>query len=398
MRPHSVLILLLSALSWSLPAWAQDPARAPIRAVIRIQPDHDRSREIWTRLGGQTVDLAVTLVRVDDRGERRITEQLAAASQLARAHSARIVVWFRSDPSRGGIRVYIAEPGADSVFVRYLAQPSDSPDARSASAEAVALVVRSGLRALAQGADIGVPSREVVRADQAAAAAASTAASATEPTSSALPNAPSPPPPTNSSAHASAPAAPRSAHAPRRSLSPTVAIGWQASRDGLQRYGHHGLLVRAGASLGANRNDWSLRVALAGYPEAATRDPLTVLYVARHGASVGLWRRVRTGPLWLEAALSAGATRFVRRTEALADGVTETPAQATWCATLGPSAGAHWPLLTRPAHQLGLFFHLAVDVVLGAPRFSYLVAGQLETRAATEPVQPRASAGLRWQF
>lgn len=394
MRPHSALILLLSVLSWALPAWAQDSKHAPIRAVIRIQPDHDRSREIWTRLGGQTVDLAVTLVRVSDRGERRITEQLAAASQLARAHNARIVVWFRSDPNRGGIRVYIAEPGADSVFVRYLAQPSDSPDARSASAEAVALVVRSGLRALAQGADIGVPSREVVRADQAAAAAASTAASPTEPTGNAQPDAPSPPPTTNSSASASAPATHRSGPVPRRSISPTVAIGWQASRDGLQRYGHHGLLVRAGANL----DNWSLRVALAGYPEAAIRDSLTVLYVARYGASLGLWRRVRTGPLWLEAALSAGATRFVRRTEALADGVTETPAQATWCATLGPSAGIHWPLITRSAHQLGLFFHLAADVVLGAPKFSYLVAGQLETRAAAEPVQPRASAGLRWQF
>lgn len=328
-----------------------------MRTIVRLAPapgtdgakgdEGDEDDEIWERMRGQTSDLDLVLIRMDDDGEPRLALQLQAASRLAVAHDARAVVWLRPMPAQPGLVVYVAEPDADRVFVRHVPQREPGLAARSATAEAAALVVRSALRALAAGTPIGVPARALVIAEQAT--------------------------------------------APSPALRWHLAAHWQAAADGARRLGHHGAALRVGLGRGA----WQVHAAVATHPAVTLVDDRARLRVARHGAGLGVaWSR-DAAALRLGVALDASALLYTRTTEPAAPGVVA--AAPAYLPALAISPGVH-VRVPLGARALSLELAIAADVVVGAPEFVYRRADATERHTRLRPVQPRASLGLRWQL
>jgi hypothetical protein len=337
------LLIAVHALAIAAPAHAE-----PMRTIVRLAPaPGEDGDELWARMRGQTSDLDVVLIRVDDDGEPALTHQLQAASRLAVAHDVRAVVWLRPLPAQPGVAVYVAEPDADRVFVRHVPQREPGLAARSATAEAAALVVRSALRALAAGTPIGVPARSLV-AEQAPAPSAS---------------------PTGLRWH--------------------LAAHWQAAADGAQRLGHHGAALRVGLGRGA----WQVHAAVATHPAATLVDDRARLRVARHGAGLGLvWLR-DAAALRLGAALDVSALLYTRTTAPAVPGVVA--AAPAYLPALAISPGVH-VRVPLGARALVLELAVAADVLVGAPEFVYQRAGATELHTRLWPVQPRASLGLLW--
>lgn len=335
------LLIAVHALAIAAPARAE-----PMRTIVRLAPaPGEDGDELWERMRGQTSDLEVVLIRMDDDGEPALTHQLQAASRLAVAHDARAVIWLRPLPAQPGVIVYVAEPDADRVFVRHVPQREPGLAARSATAEATALVVRSALRALAAGAPIGVPTRSLVIAEQA------------------------PRPPTALRWH--------------------LAAHWQAAADGAQRLGHHGASVRAGLG----RGTWQVHATVATHPAATLVDDRARLRVARHGAGLGLAWLGHAAALRLGAALDVGALLYTRTTTPVAPGVVA--AAPAYLPALAISPGVH-VRVPLGARALSLELAVAADVLVGAPEFVYRRAGAAERHTRLWPVQPRASLGLLW--
>jgi hypothetical protein len=337
-------LLALAAVLAAAPASAE-----PMRAIVRLvdAPGSD-SDELWSRMHGQTSDLEVVIIRMADQGELSLADQIQAASRLARAYDVRAVVWLRPLPDQPGVAVYVAEPAAERVFVRHVPQREPGLAARSATAEAAALVVRSSLRALAQGTPIGVPAAALVRAEQ------------------------------------------RAQTSPDERTRWLLAVHWQAAADGAQRLGHHGVAGRAGLDLGA----WHVHATVATHPAVTLIDERARLVVARHGAGLGLARRWRAGALRIDAGLDVAAILYTRATEPVTpDVVAAAPGR------IPALAFAPGLRLRVPAGLPGLFLELgaAADVLLGAPEFVYQRAGASERHTRLRPVQPRASLGLAWQ-
>lgn len=341
------LLIALHALAIAAPARAE-----PMRTIVRLAPaPGEDGDELWARVRGQTSDLDVVLIRVDDDGEPALTHQLQAASRLAVAHDARAVVWLRPLPGQPGVVVYVAEPDADRVFVRHVPQREPGLAARSATAEAAALVVRSALRALAAGTPIGVPARSLV-AEQ-------------------------------------APGPPSSPMSSPLGLRWHLAAHWQAAADGAQRLGHHGAALRVGLGRGA----WQVHATVATHPAATLADDRARLRVARHGAGLGLAWLQDAAALRLGAALDVSALLYTRTTAAAAPGVVAAAPAYLPALAISPGVHVRVPLGMR---ALSLELAVAADVLVGAPEFVYRRAGATEVHTRLWPVQPRASLGLIW--
>lgn len=363
-RSRAALLFLGIVLGTLAPAAAAAPvaAAAPaapgsaLRTLVRLRAtpaQADSSEELWSRLRGQTNDLAVVLVRVDDTGEATLSEQLAAAETLAAAHQARVVVWLRPLPSGPGLLVHVAEPAADRLFVREVPQREAGPAARSATLEAAALVVRSALRALAAGTAIGVPA-------QALAAAQS----------------PPPPPPTHTW---------------------QLAAGAVGTWDGAPARGHLGAWTR----LGWGTDTWRAHAQLDAHLPAEVADQRVRLTLNRFAAALGGSYSAAAGPLRAAATLDLGAVLFTRQSARLSDADTalETTAPARTAALLiRPGARLQVPLIPhRP--RLAFELALAAEALLGAPRFVYQDAeGTQLAHTALWPVQASARAGLVLSF
>ena len=343
---RSLLLALLALASVLIAA----PAGAePMRTIVRlVEAAGQDSDELWSRMHGQISDLDLVIIRMADRGEASLTEQLQAAARLARAYDVRAVVWLRPLPDQPGLAVYVAEPAAERVFVRHVPQREAGLAARSATAEAAALVVRSSLRALAAGTPIGVPAAELVRAEQ------------------------------------------RAQTSPRQRTPWLLAVRWQATADGAQRPGHHGLAARAGLDRGA----WHVHASVATHPAVTLVDDRARLRVARHGAGLGLARRWQIGALRLDLGLDATALLYTRATEPVAPDVVATAPGRIPALALGPGLR-----LRLPAGLPGLFIELGAgaDALLGAPEFVYQRAGAGERHTRLRTVQPHAGLGLAWQ-
>lgn len=344
--------VLLALLAVHVPgAMAAPPAEpvpattpAPMRTIVRV--GGPAAGEIWSRIRGQTVDLDITLVRVADAGEPALSAQLDAASRLARAHQARVVVWLRPLPDQPGLAVHVVEPGADRLFVRRVPQGEPGLAARSATIEAAALVVRSALGALAAGTPIGVPARALVAEEE-------------------------------------------RAHPPPARWH--LAARWQAALDGARRTGHHGLAARAGFG----RGPWQVHASLATHPPVTIADQRAALRVGRHDATLGLsWGWSARG-LRVAAVLDAGVAVYTRATDPLDDTVVAAAPARIPALCIRPGARVHLPVLAG-----GLFVEIeaAADVLLGAPEFVYEGDGGPELHTRLRPVQPRASLGLMWEF
>jgi hypothetical protein len=371
--------MLLSAMSGAFAllfamvsgAAAAEPAPAArLSTVVRVQGAADA--EILARIEGQTVDLDIDLAVERGRDvEPSLSRQLVTARRLASEREARVVVWFRFvDGARGPETiVYVAEPAADRVLVRRIAhEGSDRAMARSAAAEAAALVVRSSLRALAAGVEIGVAPSEVPDAD-AEPGPALQGSDSEVPASLGLRDG-------------------GAAGSGGTRLHPFVGIGWQAVVDGSASAGQHGVRGRLGLGLGR------LRFALdaGASPAVAYTDDLTSIQVSRAqgGLAVGALL-IGGGSARLEAEVAAGVVRFSRTTRLRSSEVQATPDSDIYSPWIAPSLRAAW---SPEGGRFWLELTAGTDILLRAPEFGYELDGAFVSRNRLWPVEPRVGLGI----
>lgn len=307
-------VLACIALSLALARAAIAAPGAPLRVVVLAGRDDDA---IIARVEGQVADLPVTLARGPaPAAAHDLSRQLAAAGTIARTTDADAVVWFIADGD--GWIVNVADPSAGRVLVRRIDGGAGAMD-RSAALEAAALVVRTALRGLAAGGEIGV------------------AAEPPPPPPSPGPPPPPPPPPRI------APAAPR--------FAPLAEVGWIAALDGDAAAGHHGLA----AALGVRRGRWQLAATVAHFPATARTTALATIAVDRQALGLAGARTLLARPAWrLQLRLAVAATRFGRATTATSSALMATADRATWSATITPTV--------RIDRRVGRATWLALDV------------------------------------
>jgi hypothetical protein len=344
---------MLGCVLWVLlsgPAMASEPWRA----VARVASAEDGA--LLERVRGQSSDLPVRLVTepgapLDGPPAARWLE----AERLAARHEARAVLWFLRDGPE--VRVQVAEPASRHLFIR-AARLEGQPGSLewSAGAEALALAVRSALRAV----DAGEPLGEVV-----------------EPPAPPTPPAESPPV--------------RTVEAPPPPTAPAarwmLAVGAHAALDGYTSGGHQGL------ALGAGWEGRSLRAGLqllVGLP-ALLRDAYTRVTLGQSAAL--LWvdvPLVSTHSLEYAAGLGAGAARFSRRTEALTAELDAEPPGTLLALLLGPRLSARW----RAAPRLALEASLSAELLLGRPALGYAIDGNFVPRGDGWGVRPRLAVAV----
>lgn len=341
-------LALASALAIAAPAPAR--ADAPLRVLILADDDDD---EVVARIEGQVADLPVALARgaaLDGAGA--LASQLATAQARARAQAADAVVWFVRDGD--GWIVHVADPAAGRLLVRRVDSGAGAMSA-SAALESAALMVRTALRGLAAGGEIGVVP-EVIVAPQRA------------PT----------PPRVAAAARVAEPATP--------GVAPIATVGWRATLDGDAAAGHHGLT----AGLGVARGRWQVALALAYLPPRTQASTLATLELDRQELGVAVQRALFGSARWrVTVTASASAVRFGRATTATAATLTATDDRATWTAALAPTLGA--------ARRLGagawLELDLGASVLTTVPVFG--VEGDAGFVEVARPWRIEPTIGLR---
>ena len=303
------------ALSLALARAAIAGPGAPLRVVVLAGRDDDA---IIARVEGQVADLPVTLTRGPaPAAAHDLSRQLAAAGAIARTTDADAIVWFIADGD--GWIVNVADPTAGRVLVRRIDGGAGAMD-RSAALEAAALVVRTALRGLAAGGEIGVIAEP-------------------PPTTTAPPPSPPPPPPPDATPSAAT------------RLAPLAEIGWIAALDGDAAAGHHGLA----AALGVRRGRWQLAATVAHFPATARTSALATIAIDRQALGLAGAHTLLAHPAWrLQLGLALAATRFGRATTQTSGALMATADRATWSATITPAV--------RIDRRLGRAAWLALDV------------------------------------
>jgi hypothetical protein len=347
--------LSLAALAWPAPAHAED-----FVAALWLAPGAGQER-LSQRVRGQLSDLPVRLVVVNEPGtEAPLGAQLEAADALARRQGARAVVWFAPlDPQapRAGLLVVVAEAARGRVLIRRIEAGAAAGDGDSATLEAAALVVRTALRGLSEGAEIGLTRAEVAPA-------------------------PPPPPP---AAKTAAPAAPPQPASRGRLL---AAVGWHLTYDG--QAAQQGLSGHVGYTFGR----WTVGLAAAPSLGAELRDARSTVHLARHAfgafgeVAAALGEQVSLG-----AGVSAGAVLFPRSTGATAAGIAPDEASANPTVFAGFSARARWfPAAFRGF--VGLWLEGGAELVPWAPTLGYQLGPRFVPAFQLWHVQPGGAAGL----
>lgn len=346
-------------LAMGSPAWAA----GPWRAVVRVGTAEDRA--LLERVRGQSSDLPVVLQ--EEAGpalERSPGGAWREAERMASRQDARAVLWFRRDGLE--LSVSVAAPRTGHLFVR-TARVEGAPGTLtwSVGAEALALTVRSALRAV----DAGEPLGELV------------APPPTPPveTPSPAPETPPPAPPPAPAPVAAAPVAP--------SEGAFLQVGLHAALDGYHSGGQQGLALGAG---------WAGRVlrlsaqVLAARP-VHLRDAYTDLRLGQGAALVWADVPFATAGSWEgTVGLGAGVAGFWRRTEARSQDVEPAPSRLLAAFVVGPAVRVAWRL--GPA--LALEATLSGEVLLGRPRLGYAVEGDFVLREDGWSVRPRLGVGM----
>jgi hypothetical protein len=338
----SVVLMMLAA-----PAWAS----APWRVVARVSSPEDAA--LLERVRGQSSDLPVRLVT--ERGpplDGAPSLRWGAAEQLAEEHQARVVLWFLREGS--DVHVQVAEPASRHLFLRS-ARLMGAPGSLewSAGAEALALTVRSALRAV----DLGEPLGEVVEA----------------------------PAPVPAPVPVPVPVLVRTLEEPLSAV-PTswwmLAVGGYAALDGYENGGHQGLSL----AVGWEGADWRPALELRMGMPARLRDAYTRLTLRQHAAALWLDRPIASaGALrWMYGA-GAGVVLFNRRTEALAPQVDAAPASNIVAPLVGLRTAARW----SPAARFGLELSVAAELLVGRPALGYAVDGNVVARGDGWAFRPR---------
>ena len=328
------------ALSLALARPASAAPDAPLRVVVLAGRDDDA---IIARVEGQVADLPVALTRGPaPAAAHDLSRQLAAAGAIARTTSADAIVWFIADGD--GWIVNVADPTAGRVLVRRIDGGAGAMD-RSAALEAAALVVRTALRGLAAGGEIGVI--------------------AEPPPTTPTTTTPAPSPPLPRPPDATPSVAPR--------VAPLAEVGWIAALDGDATAGHHGLA----AALGVRRGRWQLAATVAHFPATARTSALATIAIDRQALGLAGARTLLARPTWrLQLGLALAATRFGRATTATSGALMATADRATWSATATPSV--------RIDRRLGRAAWLALD--LGATALATVPAFEVRGPAGAAEV------------
>ena len=380
----AVTVLTTWLIAWPTPSTR---ALAPLRVVLRSATVADRA--LVPRLRGQLSDLEARLDVVDTVPlEAATSDPLELARALAMLHRADVVVWCESpsaahDGKSPAWFVHLLVPKADRLLTRRWV-PASPGGLSSGELETVAVLVRSALLALGQGATIGVPVRERPPSEPRPSEAAAQTARAAEPapadgqrerapqverSDEALSvSRPQLEPPPQTSAQAEARVDRAEDRRPRRApgapplLRARLSLGAQLLWDGESVAGQRGVHARVGFSAGAWM--WSAYGVFA-FP-AALDDPYFALRIARHAVGLAIEHQLRVREtLRLGLAIHGGAL-LIRRTSAPARaGAVSTPASLMAALVLGPELALHW----LPA-RYGVSLRLGLDWLPAAPRFA----------------------------
>lgn len=357
------LLLVCVLLGWGTSGEAQ--TKASWIAVLRTSSPDDEA--LASRAQGQLSDLPVELrVRPGPAPGPSAVEQWRAAVELAGSESARVVLWFDQEPD--AIGVHLAEPATRRLFFRRVrADTRQGGMGRSALSEAAALVVRSALKALEAGRQLGEDVPEELEPPP---------APEEEP-----PPLPSAPPPEAPLLAEAPPLGPPASITPIREAEWVLAVGWQAAVDGSSPQGQQGPQVSVGWEAGRLR----ARVLVLASLPAALLDEHTRVSLSRHtvgggiGGSVSPTKRLRLG-----VDLGVGVAGFLRSTVALGPGVIASPARLTLAPYVSPELSARWR-----SGPVALEASLAVDVLAGVPSLGYLRGEEFIPRAPLWVAQPR---------
>ncbi len=259
--------------------------------LVRIAEPDDRL--LLERVRGQTNDLEIELYTdASTPLEPTLAEQLDTARALSERQETRAVVWFVREGE--ALSVLVAEPGQGRVLVRRLERQGGRLG-QSAQQEAAALVVRTAMRALAAGGEIGVAEREVAEARPPPAAPA-----------------PASTPPTPAPAPASAP---RPSESPPPDWDLLQLIGARAAWDGVSDLGQYALSGRL--VLQRARIQAELRAAL-GFPTRLD-DAIARVSLVRHGLSLhAAYALVDQRRIVVTLAFGVGASLFITDVDARA--------------------------------------------------------------------------------
>lgn len=347
---------LWASLLWTLPVVAQDDEPS-FDALVRI--DDPRDRLLLDRVRGQTSDLNVLLFTDSTAPiEATLPEQLETARRLSEAQHTRVVVWFTH--SGDDLTVFVAEPGAGRVLVRSV-ESAEGRLGGSAQQEAAALVVRSAMRALAAGGEIGVTEQE------------------------AAPPPPPPPPVEEKPVEGPTPPAPLP---PGWEL--VQFLGARSAFDGVSEIGQHSLFGRL--ALRRGRYQGELRGAL-GFP-SHLNDAVAKVALLRHGVSLHAayvpWESPR---FMLSVALGAGVNLFLTDVDAR-----NAIFRADDASALLPVASGDLTLRFMPAWahgRVGIAGLVGADVLPSALTVGYRgQMGEFVERDQTAHVLPSASLEL----
>lgn len=333
----------------------------PVLRVLVLE--HERDAALVDRVEGQVADLAATLAREPSTiAAAAVPAQLAAARRAGRAHDADVIVWFVHDGDDW--IVHVADAGGDRLLVRRV-QGRGGAMGSSAAIEAAAVIVRTAVRGLAAGGEIGVASetlavpvrdepveREPVRVD----------------------------------------AADDGGLGAVRPLRPTATVSWSGILDGEADGGHHG----AGARLGVAGGPWHIGVGLAHHPATTHAGTMATIAVERQALGVVLGVDVaggaqRRGARWrIGAEVSLGMTRFARATTLTDATVEPTADRTTWTAHATPGVR----IARRIARGAWVELALGADLVARAPEFGVATPNGFATLARLWPVEPHVGLGV----
>lgn len=304
---------------------------APLRVLVLVGGEQDR--DLAARIEGQAADLDAVVTAGDGVLPATLEAQFAVAR--AAAGRADAVVWFGSD---GGDRVVYVARG-ERVLVRRVGGAAGALS-RSASLEMAALAVRTALRGLAAGAELGNDEGD----------------------------------------------------ATSRRVRGWAELGWSGVLDGEGARGHHGVAVRCGGSVGRFR----LGAALELQPAVSIGAPPATIQLERQegGVIIGAEVLASARARWsLAVELRLGVVRFNRVTTGTDSTYTATASRRIFSPVAGPALRAGLRLTTGAWLVLGL----GADVLARPPEFGVAGAAGFVRVAALRVVEPRATLALGFE-
>ncbi len=324
----------------------------PARTVILEAP---ADPEVLRRVLGQLGDLPQQ-IEVEARTST-LADPRAHARQLAGRRAVEAVAWIDED-AKGGFLVTVVHLDSGRLLSRPVRPVRDRPPRRrSATKEAVALIVRSTLQAMESWR----------RRDDAPA-----------------PSKRAPPPEPELEVEVEPP--PVASSAP---LGLEAAIGWSAMID-RGTLGPHGpearVMLRAGI--------WAIGVEASTDVPQHLRDTLATIEVVRYRAALGAGiEAARLGPLALTPALSVGASIHHRTTVETGEGVRATPPSTAVALVVRGEARFAYDAEALGG-RVGVELGLGADGFVGVPRIAYQRGGETVGRARSWAVQPELRLGL----